>query len=56
MFSDRLPTYSGDPQQRCGGCGGDLDDEASTGFAARQVIDLPEVTPVVTEHRAHTCR
>ncbi|MGI8683851.1 MAG: IS66 family transposase, partial [Acidimicrobiales bacterium] len=41
---------------RCGGCGGDLDDDASTGFAARQVIDLPEVTPVVTEHRAHTCR
>ncbi len=22
----------------------------------RQVIELPEVTPVVTEHRAHTCR
>ncbi len=42
--------------ERCDGCGGALDDEASTGFAARQVIDLPEVAPVVTEHRAHTCR
>ena len=41
---------------RCDGCGGDLDDDASTGFAARQVIELPEITPVVTEHRAHTCR
>jgi transposase len=42
--------------QRCEGCGGELDDDASTGFCARQVIELPEVTPVVTEHRAHTCR
>lgn len=41
---------------RCAGCGGELDDNASCGFAARQVIDLPEVTPVVTEHRAHRCR
>ena len=41
--------------QCCEGCGTALDDDTSTGFAARQVIDLPEVTPVVTEHRAHTC-
>ncbi|MDP9388636.1 MAG: IS66 family transposase [Actinomycetota bacterium] len=41
---------------RCGDCGASLADAASTGFAARQVIDLPEVAPVVTEHRAHTCR
>ncbi len=41
--------------ERCEGCGGALGDDASTGFAARQVIDLPEITPVVTEHRSHTC-
>ncbi|MGH9269408.1 MAG: IS66 family transposase, partial [Acidimicrobiales bacterium] len=40
----------------CGGCGGVLGEDASTGYAARQVIDLPEITPEVTEHRAHTCR
>ncbi len=41
---------------RCEGCGAELGQDTSTGYAARQVIDLPEVTPVVTEHRAHTCR
>ncbi len=41
---------------RCEGCGGTLDGEARSDFSARQVIDLPEVTPVVTEHRAHACR
>lgn len=41
---------------RCQGCGAGLDGEPSTGFAARQVVDLPEITPVVTEHRAHACR
>jgi transposase len=40
----------------CEGCGAELGDGASTGYAARQVVDLPEVAPVVTEHRAHTCR
>ncbi len=43
-------------RQRCEGCGAELDDDATTGFCARQVIELPEVTPAVTEHRAHTCR
>jgi transposase len=37
----------------CGGCGADLDASPGTGFAARQVVELPEVKPVVTEHRAH---
>ena len=41
--------------ERCEGCGAELGDNASTGFTARQVIDLPEITPVVTEHRSHTC-
>lgn len=41
---------------RCQGCGAELDEDTSTGFAARQVVDLPEITPVVTEHRAHACR
>ena len=41
---------------RCSGCGSALDEVASTGFVARQVIELPKVTPVVTEHRAHACR
>jgi transposase len=40
--------------ERCEDCGGELDPEADRGFQARQVIDLPEVTPKVTEHRAHT--
>jgi len=40
----------------CEGCGAELGDDTSTGYAARQVVELPEVTPVVTEHRAHTCR
>ncbi len=41
--------------ERCEGCGGALGEDTSTGFTARQVIDLPEITPVVTEHRSHTC-
>ncbi|MCA1703142.1 MAG: IS66 family transposase [Actinobacteria bacterium] len=40
---------------RCEGCDADLGDAPSE-FAARQVIELPEVRPVVTEHRAHACR
>ncbi|MGH9149615.1 MAG: IS66 family transposase, partial [Acidimicrobiales bacterium] len=41
---------------RCEGCGAELGHDTDSGFQARQVIDLPEVTPVVTEHRAHACR
>jgi transposase len=37
-------------------CGGSLSEEPSLGYAARQVVDLPEIVPEVTEHRAHTCR
>ena len=55
-FSPSPDTVVDHRPAHCGGCGGDLDAASSTGFAARQVIDLPEVTPVVTEHRAHTCR
>jgi transposase len=39
--------------QACGGCGNDLSDAASSGFRARQVFDLPEIRPQVTEHRLH---
>ena len=41
---------------QCEGCGAELDAGNHSEFVARQVIDLPEVTPVVTEHRAHSCR
>lgn len=42
--------------QHCDGCGATLGEDASTGYAARQVVELPEVKPLVTEHRAHTSR
>jgi transposase len=41
---------------RCQGCGDELGSDAPNTFAARQVIELPEVAPVVTEHRAHSYR
>lgn len=37
----------------CSGCGNDLSDAVSSGFRARQVFDLPEIAPEVTEHRLH---
>jgi transposase len=37
----------------CGGCGGGLSDAPGSGFRARQVFDLPEIRPQVTEHRLH---
>jgi transposase len=37
----------------CGGCGDDLTGVESWGYRARQVFDLPEVKPEVTEHRLH---
>ena len=41
----------------CGACGGALSAEMASGYAARQVFDLPAPPPlVVTEHRAHNCR
>lgn len=40
---------------RCEGCGAELDEHDSTGYAARRVIDLREIAPEVSEHRAHTC-
>lgn len=42
--------------ERCEGCGAPLGEDTDTGFQARQVIDLPEITPTVTEHRSHACR
>ncbi|MGH2855147.1 MAG: IS66 family transposase [Solirubrobacteraceae bacterium] len=40
--------------QRCEACGEALDETTDRGFSRRQVIDLPQVVPEVTEHRAHT--
>jgi hypothetical protein len=37
----------------CGGCGSDLSQAASAGFARRQVHDIPLVTVAVVEHRLH---
>jgi transposase len=41
---------------RCRGCGGDLAEAEVTATARRQVIDLPEPKPIVTEHQARTRR
>ena len=41
---------------QCDGCRAELGEDTDTGFQARQVTELPEVRPVVTEHRAHVCR
>ncbi|MFG2887011.1 DUF6444 domain-containing protein [Streptomyces sp. NPDC048297] len=40
----------------CSGCGSELGERDSVGFERRQVRDVPLVTVVVTEHRAHRCR
>jgi transposase len=40
----------------CAGCGGSLADAEITATARRQVVDLPVVTPTVTEHQAQTRR
>lgn len=42
--------------QRCRGCGGDLGGAELVGEIRRQVIDLPAVEPVVTDHVAYRCR
>ncbi|MCL2424185.1 MAG: IS66 family transposase [Micrococcales bacterium] len=43
--------------QRCGRCGHDLVGVLSASTERRQVVDLPPMAPVVTEHRLHevTC-
>jgi transposase len=42
--------------QCCAGCGGDLADATVTDVERRQVTDLPEPKPVVTEHRSERLR
>ena len=41
---------------RCEDCGAELGEGTPSEFSARQVVELPEVRPVVTEHRSHACR
>jgi transposase len=38
----------------CSGCGAGLDGAATVGVARRQVVDIPPVAPVITEHQALT--
>jgi transposase len=45
---DHTPAY-------CSGCGLDLAGVAALAVEARQVLDLPPLWLVTTEHRAHTC-
>jgi transposase len=40
----------------CEDCGHDLDPGGEQGYTSRQVVELPEVRPVVTEHRSHRWR
>lgn len=40
--------------ERCGDCGSALDNSDDRGYERRQVVELPELKPTVTEHRAHT--
>jgi len=40
---------------RCEGCGREIGPDAPSTYQARQVIELPEVRPIVTEHRVHAC-
>jgi transposase len=40
----------------CEDCGEGLDSGDDEGYTARQVVELPEVRPEVTEHRAHRRR
>jgi transposase len=42
--------------ENCRGCGADLTGATVVGEVRRQVIDLPKVTPVVTDHVAYRCR
>ena len=43
--------------ERCADCGSTFaDGSADRGYRRRQVVEVPPVKPVVTEHRAHTYR
>lgn len=40
--------------QRCEDFGAGLDRSADESYSARQVVDVPEIRPTMTEHWAHT--
>jgi transposase len=40
----------------CPGCGGTLDESCNTGAVARQVVELPPLRAIITEHRLVTRR
>jgi transposase len=42
--------------EQCSGCGAGLEGAAGEVRERRQVVDLPEPKPVITEHRSHACR
>ena len=42
--------------ERCDTCGTRFTEENTTGYRARQVVDIPPIALEVTEHRAHGCR
>jgi len=50
---DEVITHTPDT---CAGCGGGLSDAVVTGVERRQVTDVPEVHPTVTEHRSERRR
>lgn len=50
---DHIVTHAPD---RCPACGGVLDECCDVGVVARQVVDLPQVRAVVTEHQILTRR
>jgi transposase len=49
VIVDHLP-------DRCQACGGSVAEGGEEGFVARQVVDIPPVSPTVIEHRAHRRR
>lgn len=55
MSSRRNPDEIVDHRpERCGDCGSALEESDDRGYLRRQVVELPDVKPTATEHRAHS--